>query len=575
MEKSVLSGVLVMTKFITIITATYNAASTLPRLLESLASQTCRDFELIIQDGASNDNTVEIAESYRDMLPALSIVSEPDTGIYDAWNKALSRINGRWTLFLGADDSLYTTDILDKVRNMLGLLSSDESAHIRFAAGSVVVTTAERIPLRYISGRVEGAVNSLRAAAIPTPFPGLFIRSELFGNHLFRSDLRIVGDYEFLCQTWNEDKQGIRLPYLVTAMTTGGISEQQSHAAMCAKETYDAAHRHFGNAWTPEHKRHYFCTRILSTLYSWLPQVAPQIHNALRRLRNRPPLICQGRHSPALTPFAPESVPIFIISYNRLRCLKRLISWLEENGNTNIIVVDNSSTYPPLLEYLDSLSYRVIRLNENKGYLAVWECGVFSDILDKQYFVVTDPDVLPSETCPDDAIMCFYNKLMEYPHITKCGFSLLIDDIPSDYPLRQSVVSLEKRYWEAPLPDGSGYVAPIDTTFALYRPGIAPNDPRWLSAIRLAPPYAARHLPWYESAANDDEESVFYRKVCKAQSSYWTATDADSLKQENLALRRRIEELEAQVDMMSQRFSNKVYILVYRMLRAVKKSILG
>ena len=565
-----------MTKMFSIITATYNAGSTLPLLLESLASQTCRDFELIIQDGASTDNTVAIAESYRDKLPALSIESDPDVGIYDAWNKALPRINGQWTLFLGADDSLYTPAILGKVAAALYAPSSEDPTCLRFAAGSVVIATAAGIPLRYISGRVEGAVNSLRSAAIPTPFPGLFIRSGLFANHRFKADMRIVGDYEFLCQSWSEDRQGLRLPFLVTVMTTGGISEQQTHAAMCAKETFDAADQHFGNAWTPEHKRHYRCARLLSALYAWLPQAAPLIHNTLRRLRNKPPLVvCQRRNGPALPPFAQESVPIFIISYNRLNCLRRLIGWLEGNGNTNIIIVDNASTYPPLLEYLDSLPYRVVRLNENKGYLAVWECGLFADILDKQYFVVTDPDVLPSETCPDDAMMCFYNKLMEHQDITKCGFSLLIDDIPSNYPLRQSVVSLEKRYWEKPLPDGSGYVAPIDTTFALYRPGITPQEPRWLNAIRLAPPYAARHLPWYESAEKDDAESAFYRKVCKAHSSYWTATDADSLKQENLALRRRIEELEALVDMMSQRFSNKVYILVYRTLRAVKKRLLG
>ena len=82
----------------TIITAAYNAAATLPRLLDSLAGQTCRDFELIIQDGASKDDTVAMAESYRHKLPALSLASEPDTGIYDAWNKALSRVRGEWVL---------------------------------------------------------------------------------------------------------------------------------------------------------------------------------------------------------------------------------------------------------------------------------------------------------------------------------------------------------------------------------------------------------------------------------------------------------------------------------------------
>ncbi|MDR3362753.1 MAG: glycosyltransferase [Desulfovibrio sp.] len=80
-----------MVPFFTIITATRNAAATLPRLLDFLACQTCRDFELVIQDGASTDGTVGLAEAYRDLLPALSLDSAPDRGIYDAWNKALGR----------------------------------------------------------------------------------------------------------------------------------------------------------------------------------------------------------------------------------------------------------------------------------------------------------------------------------------------------------------------------------------------------------------------------------------------------------------------------------------------------
>ncbi|MDR0467100.1 MAG: glycosyltransferase, partial [Deltaproteobacteria bacterium] len=82
--------------FFSVITATRNAGATLPRLLESLASQTCRDFELIIQDGASTDDTLAIVEAWRERLPALSPASGPDMGVSDAWNRALPRIRGQW-----------------------------------------------------------------------------------------------------------------------------------------------------------------------------------------------------------------------------------------------------------------------------------------------------------------------------------------------------------------------------------------------------------------------------------------------------------------------------------------------
>lgn len=566
-----------MKKSFSIITATHNAAATLPHLLDSLASQTFRDFELILQDGASTDTTVALAESYRDRLPALSIASEADTGIYDAWNRAAARLNSRWTLFLGADDSLYAPDTLERVVAYLGTHTAEEpGGRLRFAAGGVVIIRTDGTPLRYISGRVEGAVESLGSAAMPTPFPGLFIHSGLFAQFRFDAGLRIVGDYDFLCRAWTRDDEGLRLPFLVAKMREGGVSSRVACAAVQTRELFDVADSHYGNIWTPERKRHYFRMRLVSAAYTQFPTLAPKLHNALRRLRGRPPLPADAGEAAAPFPsFSPEQVPVFIISYNRLNYLKRLIDWLERRKLTNITIIDNASSYPPLLHYLEELPYRVVRLRENLGHLALWKCGLFTDIVSSSYFILSDPDVVPVEECPDDVIECFYNKLVENPSLTKCGFSLLLEDIPHDYPLRDSVMKVESPYWENPLPDGSGYTAPLDTTFALYRPGVPPEDPRWFSAVRLAPPYAARHLPWYETGPEADGEGQFYREHCRPQFSFWSAADADSLKQENLALRRRVEALEAQVAMLEQSFGNRLFLVLYKVLRALKKKILG
>src|SRR5688500_8811110 len=88
-----------------IITSTFNAAAALPSTAQSLARQTCRDFEWIVMDAASRDGTAEVARGFGELVTTL--VSEPDRGIYDAWNKALPRLRGEWVLFLGAGDSLF------------------------------------------------------------------------------------------------------------------------------------------------------------------------------------------------------------------------------------------------------------------------------------------------------------------------------------------------------------------------------------------------------------------------------------------------------------------------------------
>lgn len=89
---------------ISLITATYNAADHLPRLIESVRQQSDRDFEWIIIDGASEDGTLELIQSARDVIT--DYVSEPDFGIFHALNKGIQRATGDYYLVVGADDRL-------------------------------------------------------------------------------------------------------------------------------------------------------------------------------------------------------------------------------------------------------------------------------------------------------------------------------------------------------------------------------------------------------------------------------------------------------------------------------------
>ena len=89
---------------ITIITPTFNCASTLDATLESVVSQDFTDFEYWLIDGGSTDGTRDRLAAIQD--PRVRWISEPDRGIYDAMNKGIDRARGRYLLFLGADDLL-------------------------------------------------------------------------------------------------------------------------------------------------------------------------------------------------------------------------------------------------------------------------------------------------------------------------------------------------------------------------------------------------------------------------------------------------------------------------------------
>lgn len=91
---------------LSIIIATFNAAKTLSVALDSVLNQTFQDWECIIVDGASKDNTIEIVKSYVERDSRFRYISEPDKGIYDAFNKGWKMAKGEWIHFLGSDDSL-------------------------------------------------------------------------------------------------------------------------------------------------------------------------------------------------------------------------------------------------------------------------------------------------------------------------------------------------------------------------------------------------------------------------------------------------------------------------------------
>lgn len=99
--------------FFSIIIPTYNSDQTISAALYSILQQDYPNFEILIMDGCSKDNTLQIVKEYHD--PRINIISEPDKGIYDAMNKGVALANGEWIYFLGSDDQLYSNDVLGKV----------------------------------------------------------------------------------------------------------------------------------------------------------------------------------------------------------------------------------------------------------------------------------------------------------------------------------------------------------------------------------------------------------------------------------------------------------------------------
>ena len=103
--------------FFSVIIPTFNSGRTLSIVLESILHQDFSNFEVLIIDGASKDDTLHIAKEFNDSR--IKVVSEPDSGIYDAMNNGIGLAKGDWIYFLGSDDELTDNEVLQRVANEL------------------------------------------------------------------------------------------------------------------------------------------------------------------------------------------------------------------------------------------------------------------------------------------------------------------------------------------------------------------------------------------------------------------------------------------------------------------------
>jgi hypothetical protein len=227
--------------------------------------------------------------------------------------------------------------------------------------------------------------------------------------------------------------------------------------------------------------------------------------------------------------FAPgldwRDIPVFIVNRNRHQAMEQLVSWLVGAGTRKVVILDNGSTYPPLLDYYTRLpqGVNVMRLAQNFGPYVLWEQGVHS-VLETPY-ILTDSDIVPASFCPADLVSRLLEVMRKYPDATKVGPALRIDNLPDGYTDADTVRKWESQFWEHPVAPGV-FAAPLDTTFALYPPKAEFSlDDR---ALRLGYPYIAEHTPWYAVEAALSDEERYYREHTSKTFSNWSVRGKQS-----------------------------------------------
>ena len=217
-----------------------------------------------------------------------------------------------------------------------------------------------------------------------------------------------------------------------------------------------------------------------------------------------------------------SDIPIYVICFERVDILKKLVSWLESHGMNKIVFIDNDSTYPPLDEYYNSSPYQVLRLYRNIGHTAPWSLDIIRILTPEQYYIVTDPDVIPDEDCPDDVIMHLLQVHADFPAHLKVGLGLEINDLPETYPLKNDVIAWEKQFWKTELKKNI-YEAGVDTTFALYKPFT--YNYTLHPSLRTGRPYIVHHMPWYTNPKHQTDEDRYYQARANRNVTSWNVDE--------------------------------------------------
>lgn len=175
-----------------IITPTFNSAPTIENCVHSVLRQNNSDFEHIIIDNQSEDHTLLLIKdiyNHSAHKEKLSIVSEPDDGISDAFNKGITRAKGEIICILNSDDYFTDTDLLEKAEKIF------EDRTILFMHGNVFFED------RIYGSNIRRPLLCPITEAMPYNHPGMFMRKELFTKYgMFDVSYNFAMDFELICR---------------------------------------------------------------------------------------------------------------------------------------------------------------------------------------------------------------------------------------------------------------------------------------------------------------------------------------------------------------------------------------
>ncbi len=221
---------------LSILVATWNCAPLLQQFLESLAVQSWSDWELLLLDNASTDGTAELVAAFQQTLsegPQRVVwSSQPDTGIYDAWNRGLQLARGTYLCFIGADDTFVDSGSLERIAALTA-----SGADLITARNAYYAPDGRLLRHWGFGWQWKRMRQSMNIA-----HPGMLVRRALFERFgPFDASFRICGDYEWLLRL-PPDLRAIHSSDPILKVVQAGVSH--TRIGRVYAETFRAQRRH-------------------------------------------------------------------------------------------------------------------------------------------------------------------------------------------------------------------------------------------------------------------------------------------------------------------------------------------
>tara|TARA_R110001599_G_scaffold302146_1_gene507818 strand:+ start:158 stop:901 length:744 start_codon:yes stop_codon:yes gene_type:complete len=222
---------------ISIITVCFNAEKTIERTIESVTNQTYENIEYLIIDGQSCDQTLSIIENYKSNIS--KIISEPDSGIYNAMNKGIILSTGVYLLFLNADDYLISTTVIE---NYIAKISDSKDSDIFY--GDILIYNHHNG-----SGKIWKTHKNISGKLLynsTIPHPSTIFKRTIFEElGTYNESYKITADHEFYIKSFVNGKKFQHVDILTALFSTGGVSTSDDNTKLIKLERSRAIEYHF------------------------------------------------------------------------------------------------------------------------------------------------------------------------------------------------------------------------------------------------------------------------------------------------------------------------------------------